>query len=264
MDTAMRDLERLEERNEDSAQRQIGVLVLAALVIVGLVVGMGSLFEEANDTAPAKNDPLADLAIAAALQGEGVASTDPADETQQEVRVEVERERLLFPQVLEAAEDRPEVEAALAAAAAELAHPEPLMQRPAADVAMRPLSENGPSPATAGYATITEGVSAKVLTAREAAGTDANREVAPMGRDGKYTLQVISYQTQAEADAFAKSLRERGHKAFVMSAEVADRGVFYRVRIGPFESKREAESYRRSFETEERMNTIVILQRDDS
>ena len=46
------------------------------------------------------------------------------------------------------------------------------------------------------------------------------------------------------------------------SADIPDRGRFYRVRIGPFESPRDADAYRRRFESEERMNTIVIRQRE--
>ena len=84
------------------------------------------------------------------------------------------------------------------------------------------------------------------------------KEQAPPGRDGEYTLQVISYDRPEPAQAFAKGLRARGHKAFIVSADVQGRGRFYRVRIGPFESKWKADIYRRKFEEEECMNTFVV------
>ncbi len=47
-----------------------------------------------------------------------------------------------------------------------------------------------------------------------------------------------------------------------MAADIPERGRFYRVRIGPFDTQREADAYRHRFEDEERMNTIVIRRRD--
>jgi len=87
---------------------------------------------------------------------------------------------------------------------------------------------------------------------------------AATGQDGRYTIQVISYQHPTDADVFAQSLRARGHHAFVMAADIPDRGRYYRVRIGPFPSQRAADAYRQTFEDEERMNTIVVRRRDAS
>ena len=86
-------------------------------------------------------------------------------------------------------------------------------------------------------------------------------ESAPEGHDGDYTVQVISYDSPEGAHAFAAGLRARGHRAFVMRADVDGRGTMYRVRIGPFETMAAANQYRRDFEETERMNTIVIRRR---
>jgi hypothetical protein len=87
---------------------------------------------------------------------------------------------------------------------------------------------------------------------------------APVGRDGRYTVQVISYETRGEAAAFAAALRARGYGAFVMSAEVPGRGTMHRVRVGPFENLRSAEAFRREFEERERMATMVVRRPDDA
>jgi len=92
--------------------------------------------------------------------------------------------------------------------------------------------------------------------------SDGPAERARPGHEGKYTLQVISYTSPEEAEAFAETLRSRGHEAFVVSADIPDRGTHWRVRIGPFDSKREVEDYRDRFEEQERMNTYIV-KRDD-
>jgi cell division septation protein DedD len=81
---------------------------------------------------------------------------------------------------------------------------------------------------------------------------------ARVGEEGEFTLQVISYDTAAAAQAFASGLRSKGHEAFVVAGEVDGRGRYYRVRIGPFKTKPQAEAYRHTFEEQERMNTIVV------
>ncbi len=82
--------------------------------------------------------------------------------------------------------------------------------------------------------------------------------MAPAGSVGGYQLQVSSYRTQAEADTFANQLRARSHKAYVTEAHVQGRGTWYRVRIGPFSSQREAAQYRVSFEGRERVVPFIV------
>jgi DedD protein len=88
-------------------------------------------------------------------------------------------------------------------------------------------------------------------------------ESAPRGHDGEFTLQVISYDRPEPSRAFADGLRAKGHAAFVVSADVADRGRYYRVRVGPFKSKEQAEAYRHKFEDEEHMNTFVVREKQE-
>jgi cell division septation protein DedD len=87
---------------------------------------------------------------------------------------------------------------------------------------------------------------------------------APRGHDGEYTLQVISYDSPEPSRAFAEGLRAKGHAAFVVSADIPDRGRYYRVRIGPFKNRFQAEAYRRKFESEEQMNTFVVREKPEA
>lgn len=259
----MRDLDRIQEADpRELPVRRLGVLFLAALATGTLVFGVAAMIgDAARGPEETAEDPLAALDRAA-----GLAAADPLE---LETPPEVDREALRFPEELTDGDDRPEVAAALAAAAAELAHPDPL--HPEAPVRKEPEG-------------VTFGVSAGSLAARPPAVlTQATRpdpilekapELVPVvkkapvakaapGRAGEYTLQVISYERSQEAELFAEALRNRGHKAFVTTADLPGRGRYFRVRIGPFETQREADAYRASFEESERMNTFVVKRRDD-
>jgi len=89
----------------------------------------------------------------------------------------------------------------------------------------------------------------------------ATRDIGPeveAGKAGGFQLQVSSFKTDGEAQAFAAALRRRGHHAYVESADVKGRGMWHRVRIGPFKYKRSAEIYRQEFEAKERMVTFIV------
>jgi cell division septation protein DedD len=243
MDTAMRDLERIEERSSDEGR---GVLVLSGVGLVaaiGMVVAAVAALPDGNE--PPKEDPLQMLAIAE--QGEAEAATEePAAEAG------IDPESLSFPTTL-ITETRPEVAAAMAAAAAELAHLDPLTTAP-------PRSD-----IAAGLpAAVTAGPDRKVVEMAAirdplvAATVPSKTTSAPAGYEGRYTLQVISYRDAQEAQVFASALRKRGHAAYVTAGTVEGRGTHWRVRIGPFETRQGAQDYRTTFEREEGMNTFIV------
>ena len=265
MDTGMRDLAHIQEREAEGPSRKVATVMMAALATVGLVFAMGILLgREDSAVAEAPEDPLAALDRAAGIETEETPIED-------EPPPEVEREELSFPEALGGYDERPEVEAALAAAAAELAHPDP-------DVAAADLATGRPSlppPIDAMHsalpAAVAAGPSAQILArsvahdpmVAAALPREPARAAAPAGRDGEYTLQVVSYQNPTDANVFAQGLRDKGHEAFVVTADIPDRGRWWRVRIGPFENMREAESYRASFEATEHMNTYVVRRRQE-
>ncbi|MBI5489517.1 MAG: SPOR domain-containing protein [Deltaproteobacteria bacterium] len=82
--------------------------------------------------------------------------------------------------------------------------------------------------------------------------------LAQAGEHGVFTLQVSSFDDQDQAVAFMNMLRQRGHDSFLVRANCGDRGIVYRVRVGPFASQAEAERYRRKFERTERIPTFVV------
>ena len=97
-----------------------------------------------------------------------------------------------------------------------------------------------------------------LATMARRASRETGGEVSPAGTAGGYQLQVSSFKTQNEADAFAGALRRRGHKAYVEPAQVKGRGLWYRVRVGPFKYRHSAVIYRQEFEAKERMVTFIV------
>ena len=260
MDTAMRDLEQIEERDPGDGQgRSAAVFLLATLVTGGLVYGIAGLLG-GGEAEAAAHDPLAALAEASEL-AEAAREAELAEEDP----VEVDRTELSFPEAL-GSDSRPEVEASFAAAAAEHAR-----LRNGGVFVGADLRGAAPSPsamAVPAAALVTPEAQDLARTATRdpmvaaALPAEDRGPRGSVGMDGKYTLQVASYRSADEADAFADGLRARGHDAFVIRADIEGRGIFHRVRIGPFESGRAAELYRAEFERSERMDTFVVRRRD--
>ena len=83
-------------------------------------------------------------------------------------------------------------------------------------------------------------------------------EQAPPGADSGYQIQVASFKDQADADAFVHELRKRGHQAFRVAAMIPSRGLWHRVRVGPFDTKYQAVQYSKKFERTERVAPFVV------
>lgn len=243
MDTAMRDLERIEERSTDEGR---GVLVLSGVGLIaalGVVVAAVAALPDGSESPV--DDPLQMLAIAQEIDG-AEEQAGPAEDSK------LDPESLSFPATL-VTDTRPEVAVAVAAATAELQHLDPVTSRPPRS----DIAAGLPAAVTAGP----DGEVVEMAAKRDplvAATVPANTTAAPAGYEGLYTLQVISYSDPQEARIFASALRKRGHAAYVTSGMVEDRGTHWRVRIGPFDTRQEAQDYRATFEREEGMNTFIV------
>jgi cell division septation protein DedD len=249
MDTAMRDLDRIEERSSSEGRGVLalsGVGLVAAIAVVVAVVA--ALPDEGKSEA---QDPLQMLAVAEQAEADAEeAAKEPVAEPA------IDPETLSFPTTL-VSETRPEVAAAMAAAAAELAHLDPLTKPPPRS----DIAAGLPASVTAGPdRTVVE--MAAIRDPLVAATVPSNTISAPAGHEGRYTLQVISYRDANEAQVFTSALRKRGHAAYVTTGTVEGRGTHWRVRIGPFASRQEAQDYRTTFEREEGMNTFIVRNKD--
>jgi len=272
MDTAMRDLDQLRERGDEGTGRKLTVAALGTLVVVAAVFAMGILVGSSDATGPEPSaDPLAQLDRAAGTEPPKVAAAAPAP-------VEVDAEDLSFPAALTT---DPLVEAAVRAAArehsalapggsaatAELPAPgprnAPLPSAPSAALGRLDATALPAGAAASGHGERLARVAQHDPLVAAALPRAPDTERAASGHPGKFMLQVVSYESRPAADDFADALRGRGHTAFVMSADVPGRGRYFRVRIGPFETRAEALRYQHDFERDERMHTLVVRKSDD-
>jgi len=77
--------------------------------------------------------------------------------------------------------------------------------------------------------------------------------------NGRYSLQIGSYPQMAEATRVLEKWKEKGYSAYMMIADIPERGRWYRVRIGGFGSREDATRYLKDFETREHAEALIVL-----
>lgn len=77
--------------------------------------------------------------------------------------------------------------------------------------------------------------------------------------NSQFSLQVGSYPNMEEATSKVDNWRNKGYPAFMMIADIPDRGRWYRVRIGGFSSKEDAQSYLDKFKQNESTEAIIVF-----
>lgn len=266
MENRVRDLEHIQEKEPDEQNRRIGMVILAVLTVTSLTFAMGVVVGRAAH--PTEEKPKNRL-----VELDHIANLTVKDEQTSHSPPRVNAEELTFPIALSEQDDRPEVAAALEAAEAEEAELKELSNAESF-IPDNPAGKSSADDRLPDVLPAATGAGSVVKNLRKTAKYDplvtaaiqkpTSEKQAPTGKDGEFTLQVISYQSPEPAQAFANGLRARGHQAFVISADIPGRGRFYRVRIGPFKSKWKAQIYQQKFEEAERMSTFVVQRVDHS
>lgn len=241
MDRAsVRNLERIQEK--DDQPRMPRAVSIALLVLGGacVVLSAMALSGKKSGDAAGKNDPLGEL-VAQKGKPSQVKSSD------------IGAQDVTFPSILS---DQNKPTTALAALGGRSATPVPSSPPPPTDVLpVVPLPAQNVLQASP---VVTRPRDDLTKAADQIEASAENKTAAPAGHLGGYQLQVSSFKTRGEADAFAQQLRVRGHKAYVVEANVTGRGTWYRVRVGPFATQASASSYRSSFETKEHVVPFVV------
>jgi cell division septation protein DedD len=74
---------------------------------------------------------------------------------------------------------------------------------------------------------------------------------------GRFTINVASFRKKVRAERFMENLKKKGYKAFVAEASIPKRGTWYRVSVGRFPSRGEAEALVRTFKEKEGLDSFV-------
>jgi cell division septation protein DedD len=224
-----------------------GGAVIACLVFVlGVTVGR-RVEARANPPklAAAVNDPLAaldeldaggagDLAFPAALRGQD-------DRPLGSVDVKAAKGQLRGPDATD--EDAPK--AAALEVAKPKAEPEPAA-KPEPEAAAGAEAKPAPAPVKA--------VAPAVAAAKPAAEEPADKKDV---RGTKFTLQLSSFQSKGEADAFLAQVKLPGQSPYIVQAEVEGKGTWYRVRVGDYKSYDEAIAAKSDFEAKQKIIAYV-------
>jgi DedD protein len=240
---SIRNLERIQEKDDATSMPRavsVALLVLGGACIVLSVMALGG---KRSGDAAGHVDPLGDLV---SKQGK------PAAKAQ-----DLGAQDVTFPGILSDGTKPTTALVALGPSATNKPDLAPAMPPPPTDVLpVVPLPAQNVLEASPVVTRPRDGLTKAANDVQVTAANDAT--AAPAGHDGNYQLQVSSFKTREEADAFSQQLRVRGHRAYVQEARVQGRGTWYRVRVGPFPTQAAAASYRSTFEAKEHVVPFVV------
>lgn len=75
--------------------------------------------------------------------------------------------------------------------------------------------------------------------------------------DGAFVVQVASFRTNEDAEKMAGRLNNYKLTIYVESADLSEKGVWYRVMVGPFASRESAEQVAVLLQQKERLSALV-------
>jgi DedD protein len=243
----VRNLDDIQEEERGSRGTRLLSLLLASLAGAAIVTAGVVVSKKGGPAAKDTRDPLAELVAQAKTNG-------PSSD-------KLETKDLSFPGILS---DQAKPTTALAAVKDERGRlvtqdgtvAEQLAPPPASDrLPVVPLPVGDLLSATPVTTDPKDGLTAMAADASKIPG---HTELAPAGMDGGFQLQVASFKEQPDADRLVDDLRRRGHRAYRQAAQVPERGLWHRVRIGPFKTKFEATKYKADFERVERVSPFVV------
>jgi cell division septation protein DedD len=249
----VRNLEQIQEQDGARRGSRIGALLLAALASAAIVTSSVVMAKRKGPPAVSSADPLGELVSNAKAQA-------PAER--------LDGRDVTFPSVLS---DKEKPTTAMAAVKDERgrlvtrednqnftpgAPPPPTDRLPVVPLPLGTLLTATPV-TTEPKDRLTLLAADAARAAGEARASDSGA-FAAAGSDGGYQLQVASFKEVNEADKLVDELRHRGHRAFRQAAYVPERGLWQRVRIGPFKTRLEAQKYKVQFEKSERVAPFLV------
>jgi len=83
----------------------------------------------------------------------------------------------------------------------------------------------------------------------------------PQPHGSRYSVQVISFQSPEKAESIARELSSKGYPGVrVKAGKVPGRGTWYRVWVGSFAKKEEAEALAKRIKEMERLDPQIVLE----
>jgi len=130
-------------------------------------------------------------------------------------------------------------------------------EKPASSPAPAPTAAPKPTPGAVAEETVPTRTATPAGGGLKEAIARATQRPAEAVPGGAFTLQLSASQSREEADRFAARLRDRGYAPYIVAAEVANKGTWYRVRMGSFPTKEAATRYLTDFKRETQLDAFV-------
>ncbi len=88
---------------------------------------------------------------------------------------------------------------------------------------------------------------------------DEPASAAPKSATGStFSVQVAASQNMTEANQWVQTWRDRGYSAFLMVADLPEKGRWYRVRLGTFPTRDTAETFAGQLKAKEQIEAIAV------
>ncbi len=87
--------------------------------------------------------------------------------------------------------------------------------------------------------------------------TPPERPMPSSAGEGRFVVQVASFRAEDDARKLSERLAKKDYSAFVQSADLGEKGTWYRVRIGPFANSGQARQVVDKIGREENLSAFV-------
>jgi DedD protein len=81
--------------------------------------------------------------------------------------------------------------------------------------------------------------------------------VSPRKQPLRYTIQIASVKDKPTAEALTQRLKRKGYPVFILPHVIPKRGTWYRVRVGHFTKRDEAQELAQQISRRERLTTYI-------
>lgn len=79
-------------------------------------------------------------------------------------------------------------------------------------------------------------------------------------QQGTYAVQIGSFAAAGDAGKLKQRLQEKGYSVFVVEADLGTKGLWYRVRLGPYRSAEDAKNVQQQVDSNEKIKGFISRQ----
>jgi cell division septation protein DedD len=97
-----------------------------------------------------------------------------------------------------------------------------------------PVAATAPAKAAGGAGNAAESAAESAAEKTPVVAPELSEDVPSAVADGGYSVQVGSFASVADAGRYKKTLQQKGYPVFIAEADLGAKGIWYRVRLGPY------------------------------